>query len=126
MGCFPDPWDPSKYKPVQPLYGLHEAPNPRVGIYNVPQTERRFSEFIDVEQVKEPLLRPFFKEGGADIVNTINKDQKLQDINRLMWQSFNNYQWESNQEVDNPLFALELAQEQLRFQFSFAWRRDSS
>jgi hypothetical protein len=86
-----------------------------VGIYNTPTTERKFSEFIDVQEVKEPLLRASFEEGGAEVVDTIHKDKDMQMINRLMWQSFDNYTWETNQEQDNPLFAGLLIEEGNRF-----------
>ena len=86
-----------------------------VGNYRVPTSTRKFSEFIDVEEVKEPMLRPSFQEGGADIVGAINNDQKLEEINRMVWQSFNNYSWESNQERDNPLFAMEIIEDSRRF-----------
>lgn len=111
----PFEWDPTKGS-GNPLQGGVESPaQNRVGIYNTPTGERRFSDFIDVEEVKEPLLRPSFLEGGANIVNSINKDKKLQEINRLMWQSFNNYSWDSNQEQDNPLYALQLIEDGSRF-----------
>jgi hypothetical protein len=114
------PWDASGYgnQPGgggnQPGFRGEPIQN-RVGLYNVPTGERRFSEFIDVEEVKEPMLRPSFAEGGANVINAINKDKKLQEINRLMWQSFNNYSWETNQEQDNPLYALHLIEEGKRF-----------
>ena len=93
-----------------------EAPDSgRVGIYKTPSTERKFSEFIDVQEVKEPLLRPSFQEGGAEVIDEIHKDKNLQIINRLMWQSFKNYTWESNQEQDNPLYAKQLIEEAHRF-----------
>jgi hypothetical protein len=70
---------------------------------------------IEVTEVKEPLLRPSFDEGGANIVNEINSDPRMEAINRLMWQGFDNYAWNSNQEVDNPLYALQLIEEGHRF-----------
>lgn len=50
------------------------------------------------------LLRPEFYQGGADFVSEVNNDVKLNEVNEMVWQSFKNYNWESNQQDDNPLF----------------------
>src|SRR6185503_11617798 len=63
--------DPTLTGERNPLRGRTNIPE-RVGIYNVPPTTRKFSDFIDMEIVKEPLLRPSFPEGGADMVFKIN------------------------------------------------------
>jgi hypothetical protein len=61
------------------------------------------------------LLRPEFIEGGANFVGEVNKDVTLNLIQELGWQGFNNYQWESNEQGDNPLYLQELAQTGERF-----------
>jgi hypothetical protein len=61
------------------------------------------------------LLRPEFIEGGANFVGEVNQDVTLNIIQGLGWQGFNNYQWESNQQFDNPLYRQELAQTGARF-----------
>lgn len=53
---------------------------------------------------KEGLLRPEFYEGGANFVSEVNKDVLVNSINEMQWQSFNNYQWENNQQGDNPFY----------------------
>lgn len=112
----PSPFLPLMLKGRNPTDTVLEAPDPgRVGNYKTPATERKFSEFIDVQEVKEPLLRPSFQEGGAEVIDSIHKDKNLQMINRLMWQNFKNYTWEPNQEQDNPLFAMQLVEEAHRF-----------
>lgn len=61
------------------------------------------------------LLRPEFIEGGANFVGEVNKDVTLNLIQELGWQGFNNYQWESNEQGDNPLYIQELTQTGERF-----------
>lgn len=70
---------------------------------------------IEVTDGDEPLLRPEFYEGGSSFVGEINKDVRVQTIDELMWQSFKNYEWESNQTKDNPLWGQQIAEEAARF-----------
>lgn len=62
-----------------------------------------------------PLLRAYLQEGGADVITEINKDSTLEAINRLVWQQFNNGQWEANEEADNPLHMIALTEDCFRF-----------
>jgi len=62
-----------------------------------------------------PYLRLSFKEGDANAVVRVNQDPEIKKINRLGWQSFNNYAWEANEELDNPLHALNIIDETRRF-----------
>lgn len=63
-----------------------------------------------------PFLRMALKEGGAEEVSKINDDPELKAINRLTWQLFNNYSWDANEEVDNPLHMTNVIEEARRFQ----------
>lgn len=63
----------------------------------------------------EPLLRPSFIEGGANIVAEMNKDPSRETVDRLIWQSFNNYSWEANEEADNPFYAINTIETGYRF-----------
>lgn len=62
-----------------------------------------------------PTLRLSFTEGDANIVNRVNQSPDVLKINRVGWQSFNNYDWESNEEYDNPLHKLTIIDETRRF-----------
>lgn len=104
-----------------------EKPKPRptqVPAHNPYQVDRdpgvttttgEFYDVVPTPYTTEPMLRPEFYEGGSDFVTEVNRDVKMQTIDELMWQSFKNYQWESNQTSDNPLWGLQLAEEGARF-----------
>ena len=63
----------------------------------------------------DPTLRLEFYEGGADMVDEVNKDVKLREIDMLQWTTFKNYNWELNHQSDNPLYEHELAESVTRF-----------
>lgn len=67
---------------------------------------------VNVENIG--LLRPEMYEGGSGLVTAMNKDTKVEVIDALMWGSFKNYQWESNQQIDNPLWHKNMAEYEVR------------
>lgn len=62
-----------------------------------------------------PLFRAYLQEGGADVVSDLLHDASLEATNRLVWQSFNNGQWEANEEWDNPLHQIAITEDIYRF-----------
>lgn len=72
---------------------------------------------VDAPYLKssDPLLRLEFYEGGSNFVDSVNKDVKLRAIDWMQWSSFKNYQWEANEQPDNPLYTNNLAEEYTRF-----------
>lgn len=65
--------------------------------------------------VYTPYMRLMMPEGNANIVLQVNQSEEAQKINRYGWQDFNNYQWEANEEQDNPLHLLNIIDETRRF-----------
>lgn len=62
-----------------------------------------------------PLLRPSFPVGSSKLVEDINQNPTTVFLDRLIWQSMKNYQWETNQESDNLLYRSCLQEAHLRF-----------
>lgn len=84
---------------------------------------RRFRRPYTAVPVQEysvtvPLLRPEFPVGASALVEAVNQDKANLNVDKLMWQKFNNYQWESNEETDNSLFAGVLAEQSRRFKYT--------
>ena len=65
-----------------------------------------------------PMLRPEFPEGSSAIVEGVNQDKTGLMLDRLMWQTFKNYQWEANEEADNALYAGIMGEQNRRFGYT--------
>lgn len=63
---------------------------------------------------KSGLLRPEMFEGGSNLVVKMNESKDTQLVDQLMWGQFNNYNWEGNQQSDNPLFLKNLVEYNVR------------
>ena len=66
-----------------------------------------------------PMLRAEFATGSDQLVEQINLDQATQIVDRLMWQSMDNYEWEPNQQSNNSLYRGILDEDERRFQYTF-------
>ena len=66
-----------------------------------------------------PMLRAEFATGSAGLVEAINLDQATQIVDRLMWQSMDNYEWEPNQQSNNALYLGMLDEDERRFEYTF-------
>jgi len=73
------------------------------------QTNYRFTESYI------PYLRLFMPEGNANVVTEINENPQAKQMNRQVWYSFDNYDWEANEEEDNPLRLYNMVDEARRF-----------
>ena len=66
-----------------------------------------------------PMLRAEFLRGGEErIIGELNMNAVNKQIDRLMWQSFQNYQWEANQESDNVLWHNVMDEEAFRYGYT--------
>ena len=77
-------------------------------------------------KVKPPLLRPEFPVGSSALVEEVNENPTAVLLDKLMWQSFRNYQWETNEESDNILYQSALRETHLRFSDNFPIDKDGS
>jgi hypothetical protein len=65
------------------------------------------------------LLRAETLNVGADFVTAMNKDTAVETIDDLMWTQLKNYNWEANDQPDNPLMWKNAADESKRMQRPF-------
>jgi len=96
----------SRFQPIQGSPGL---PPDYKKIAQSQQTQ------APSQEVTDPTLRYEMLEGGADEVYKLNNNPKSKEITNLTWQSFNNYDWDSNEEADNYLNIMRLLNEAARF-----------
>jgi hypothetical protein len=62
-----------------------------------------------------PTLRLFFQEGDANIVTRINENPYAKMLDRKEWNELSDYDWEANNERNNPLYTYNLIDEARRF-----------
>jgi len=67
------------------------------------------------QEVTDPTLRYELLEGGANEVYKLNSNPRAKEITNLTWQSFNNYDWDSNAEADNYLNIMRILNDAARF-----------
>lgn len=79
------------------------------------ESKLQVGEFGEQAKRNDGMLRPEFMEGGATFVDEVNRDVKLNMINEMVWQSFKNYQWECNEQGDNPFYQGLLGEKGVRF-----------
>lgn len=82
----------------------------------VPEPKKTWNEDTNIPDTQTAgFLRPSFATGGANIVWRQNENKVQQTINQLTWQTLDDYDWEANEETNNPLYMMNIVEESRRF-----------